>query len=167
MFRLEPLSEQVIVITGASSGIGLATARMAADQGAAVVLAARTEQALTKAVHEIGAAEGRAVGGMRRLSPRGAGARGGSCHREFWAHRHLGEQRRGGHLGPDRGGVGGGHAPAFRDQLLGRSPGIPGGATYLKRHGGALINTGSMASDRAIPLQGIYSKTKHADNGFS
>ena len=34
--RLKRLSDQVIVITGASSGIGLATARMAAAQGAAV-----------------------------------------------------------------------------------------------------------------------------------
>ncbi len=29
--RLKPLNEQVIVITGASSGIGLATARTAAE----------------------------------------------------------------------------------------------------------------------------------------
>jgi len=35
------LEEQVIVITGASSGIGLCTARMAAEAGAAVVMAAR------------------------------------------------------------------------------------------------------------------------------
>lgn len=38
---LKPIDEQVIVITGASSGIGLVTARMAARQGACVVLAAR------------------------------------------------------------------------------------------------------------------------------
>lgn len=31
---LKPLQNQVIVITGASSGIGLVTARMAAKQGA-------------------------------------------------------------------------------------------------------------------------------------
>ncbi|TXN50031.1 short-chain dehydrogenase, partial [Methylobacterium sp. WL18] len=30
----KPLREQVVVITGASSGIGLATARMAAGRGA-------------------------------------------------------------------------------------------------------------------------------------
>ncbi len=32
--RLKPLQEQVIVVTGASSGIGLVTARMAAKRGA-------------------------------------------------------------------------------------------------------------------------------------
>ena len=34
--KLKPLSEQVIVITGASSGVGLTIARMAAKRGAAV-----------------------------------------------------------------------------------------------------------------------------------
>ncbi|MFD0937556.1 SDR family NAD(P)-dependent oxidoreductase, partial [Methylobacterium trifolii] len=38
----KPLREQTIVVTGASSGIGLATARMAAQAGARVVLAARS-----------------------------------------------------------------------------------------------------------------------------
>ena len=48
MPKLKPLSEQVIVITGASSGIGLATASMAAKKGARVVLAARNEDALDR-----------------------------------------------------------------------------------------------------------------------
>src|SRR5262249_45333474 len=43
-FKTKPLKDQVIVITGASSGIGLATARMAAGRGARVVLAARNAQ---------------------------------------------------------------------------------------------------------------------------
>jgi NADPH:quinone reductase-like Zn-dependent oxidoreductase len=46
--HLKPLSQHVIVITGASSGIGLATAQMAAERGAAVVLAARHEEALRR-----------------------------------------------------------------------------------------------------------------------
>ena len=40
--RLKPINEQVMVITGATSGIGLCTARMAAERGARLVLAART-----------------------------------------------------------------------------------------------------------------------------
>ena len=41
----KPLKDQVIVIMGASSGIGLATARMASERGAKVVLVARTDEA--------------------------------------------------------------------------------------------------------------------------
>ena len=41
--RLKKLREQIIVITGATTGIGLATARLAASRGAKLVLAARDE----------------------------------------------------------------------------------------------------------------------------
>lgn len=50
---LKNLEDQVIVITGASSGIGLVTARMAAEKGAKVVLAARNEDALKELVDEL------------------------------------------------------------------------------------------------------------------
>lgn len=43
----------MIVITGASSGVGLATARMAAEQGAKVVAVARNEGALCQLVEEL------------------------------------------------------------------------------------------------------------------
>src|SRR4051812_24491256 len=59
--RHKPLREQVIVITGASSGIGLATARMAAKQGARLVLAARSADVLAQTASEIEAEGGRAV----------------------------------------------------------------------------------------------------------
>ncbi|HET8783916.1 MAG TPA: SDR family NAD(P)-dependent oxidoreductase [Pyrinomonadaceae bacterium] len=49
-FRLKPLSQQTIVITGATSGIGLCTARMAAKRGANVVAIARNEAALCELV---------------------------------------------------------------------------------------------------------------------
>src|SRR5690349_3657450 len=44
--RLKPVSDQVMVITGASSGIGLATALMAAERGARLVLIARSGETL-------------------------------------------------------------------------------------------------------------------------
>lgn len=51
--KLKKLKDQVIVITGASSGIGLVTARMAAAKGAKVVAAARNEEALKQLVEEL------------------------------------------------------------------------------------------------------------------
>ena len=59
--KLKPLSEQVIVLTGASSGIGLATAVMAAEQGAKLVLAARSSETLDELVQEITAQGGQAI----------------------------------------------------------------------------------------------------------
>jgi NADP-dependent 3-hydroxy acid dehydrogenase YdfG len=44
--RLKPVAEQVVVLTGALSGIGLATTRVLADRGAKLVLVSRNEAAL-------------------------------------------------------------------------------------------------------------------------
>src|SRR4051812_12854043 len=59
--KLKPLQEQVIVITGASSGIGLATAELAAERGAKVVLSARSREATSEIVDRINAAGGEAL----------------------------------------------------------------------------------------------------------
>src|SRR3954471_115480 len=60
-FKHKKLKDQTIVITGASSGIGLVTARMAARQGARLVLVARSEEALRGLAEEIMAAGGNAI----------------------------------------------------------------------------------------------------------
>jgi hypothetical protein len=38
---------------------------------------------------------------------------------------------------------------------------------HLRGRGGALINVGSVASDNAIPMLGVYSASKHAVRGFT
>src|SRR6266536_5304618 len=53
MARKKPLSEQVVVVTGASSGLGRAIARGAGERGAKVVVTARNAEALDDAVREI------------------------------------------------------------------------------------------------------------------
>src|ERR1700712_103399 len=58
---LKPIADQVIVITGASSGIGLSTAYRAAAQGARVVLASRNGEALQEIVQHIRNDGGRAI----------------------------------------------------------------------------------------------------------
>src|ERR1044072_225786 len=59
--KLKKLGEQVLVITGASSGMGLVTAREAARRGAKLVVAARAEEALRRLVEEINSQGGEAV----------------------------------------------------------------------------------------------------------
>jgi short-subunit dehydrogenase len=54
-------SEKVVVVTGASSGIGAASARAFAAEGATVALAARTEDALNDLAAEIRRRGGRAI----------------------------------------------------------------------------------------------------------
>ena len=51
--KKKPLAEQVVVITGASTGLGRAVARGAGERGARVVVAARNGEALDRAVDEI------------------------------------------------------------------------------------------------------------------
>jgi NAD(P)-dependent dehydrogenase (short-subunit alcohol dehydrogenase family) len=53
MARKKPLKDQVVVVTGASSGLGRAVARLAGRRGAKVVVTARNSEALDACVREI------------------------------------------------------------------------------------------------------------------
>jgi NADP-dependent 3-hydroxy acid dehydrogenase YdfG len=55
------IKDKVVIITGASSGIGEATAKLLASKGAKVVLGARRENQLKQLVDEIKSAGGQAV----------------------------------------------------------------------------------------------------------
>src|SRR6476659_4985676 len=58
------LEAQVIVITGASSGIGKATAKMAAKAGARLVLVARSENAIEELAAHINSEGGEGIAVM-------------------------------------------------------------------------------------------------------
>lgn len=168
--KLKPLNEQVLVITGASSGIGLVTARMAAQKGArGLVLAARSDSALTQLEQEINAAgKTQAVAvvtdvadenAMREVA-RKANERFGGF--DTWINNAgVSIYGRLTEVSNDD------HRRLFETNFWGVVHGSRIAVEHLRQRGGALINIGSTLSDRAIPLQGMYVASKHAVKGFT
>lgn len=68
--ELKPLSEQVVVIAGASSGIGRDAALRFAEAGSKVVVAARSADGIESLVHEIEVQGGQAVSAVCDVSDR-------------------------------------------------------------------------------------------------
>src|SRR5256884_4529932 len=60
--KMSNITDKVVVITGASSGIGESTAKLLATQGAKVVLGARRSNRIDAVVQEISASGGKAIG---------------------------------------------------------------------------------------------------------
>ncbi len=166
--KLKPLEEQVMVITGASSGIGLATARRAVASGVRVVLTARNEEALANVTESLTADGGQAVAvpadvadraAMQRVADTAAQRFGGF---DSWVN-NAGVSIYGRLDEVDEADS----RRMFDTNFWGMVHGSLIARRHLLSRGGALINIGSVASDQALPLQGMYSATKHAVKGFT
>ncbi|MFC7543936.1 SDR family oxidoreductase [Siccirubricoccus deserti] len=160
---MKPLSRQTIVITGATSGIGLATTRMATERGAAVVLAARNEDALRRLAEEIRGRGGRVEYQVADVAdPVQVDAVAAMAVKAFggfdsWINDagafiygrmedvSLTDQRR-----------------LFDVTYWGVVHGTLAAARHLRERGGAIVNVGSVLGDRAIALQGPYCAAKGA-----
>jgi NAD(P)-dependent dehydrogenase (short-subunit alcohol dehydrogenase family) len=166
--RLKPLEEQVLVITGASSRIGLVTAKQASQRGACVVLAARNEKDLHQATEDIRRCGGRAAFAVADVADAAqVDAIADTAIREFgridtWVNNAAVSMY---------GRITDLTIDDMRQQMdvnyWGQVYGSRTAVPHLRHNGGALINVGSALSDRAIPLQGGYCAAKHALKAFT
>lgn len=163
--RLKPLSEQTLVITGASSGIGLATACEAVRRSAAVFLVSRNAPVLKQITRELRKDGGRAAylaidvaeeGAAERIAAAAIEAFGGfdtwvndAAVTSYGTLEELGmaEQRR-----------------IFDVNYFGMLQGCLAAVRHFRERGGpgAIINLGSVLSDRTIIKQPAYSAAKAA-----
>jgi NADP-dependent 3-hydroxy acid dehydrogenase YdfG len=167
--HLKPIRDQVLVITGASSGIGRATALRFARRGASVVPIARGEAALESLRREIERFGGRAHPVVADVAdwPQVERAAEEAVDRfgriDTWvnnaavalyatvAEADVEEMRRVLDVG-----------------LLGTVHGVKAALPHLQRQGrGAIINVASALGLRAVPLQAAYCAAKHGVKGFT
>ena len=164
----KPLDQQVIVITGATSGIGLATARAAAKEGARLVLAARSAKDLRTVAQQLETAGAHVATVAADVARPEDVARIAEAARSHFGGFDTWVNNAGvGIFGRLEDGTASDHHRLFETNFWGLVNGSLEALKHLKQHGGALINLGSVVSDVAIPMQGMYSASKHAVKGFT
>ena len=163
------LDRQVVVITGASQGIGRETALQFATRGASVVVAARNREALNELARQVERIGGQAevvvtdvaeAEQVDRLAQRAVDRFG---RIDTWVNNAAVSV----YASVDQ------LEPAEMEQvvrinLLGVMFGSRAAAMQMRRQGGGtIVNVGSALSERAVPLQSAYVATKHGIAGFS
>ncbi len=164
-----PLNEQVIVITGASSGIGRETALQFGRKGSVVILAARNVTGLEAVAGEIQKEGGTAyivptdVSSWEQVEQLAQQAVTYGEYIDTWVNCAAVALY--------------GKVPALeideidqvvRVNLLGTIYGAKAALGVMKRQGyGTIINVGSTLSHRSVPLQSIYCASKHGVKGFT
>jgi short-subunit dehydrogenase len=159
----------IVVITGASSGIGKATALAFGRRGDSVVIAARSRDAVDGAVREVEAAGGRAVGmiadvsrfdDLQRVAAETVAHFGGI---DVWINNaSVAEWSFIEAMEPD------GMRRVVEVDLLGVMYGCRAALPHLRARGrGVIINVASALADRAVPLLSTYCAAKAGVKSFS
>jgi NAD(P)-dependent dehydrogenase (short-subunit alcohol dehydrogenase family) len=165
--RKKPLHEQVMVVTGASSGVGRAVGRAAGERGAKVVVGARGEEGLDAAVEEIERAgsEALAVAGdvaEREYNDelvRAALERFGRID-TFVANAIVTVYAEVEHLEPDE------LRRVLDVNFFGVANGYWAALPALKESRGTFLHVSSALAYRGIPLQAAYCSSKAAARTF-
>src|SRR5215213_8553990 len=166
--RLKPVEEQVMVLMGASSGIGRETALRFAERDAKVVVSARSENGLTSLVEEIQAKGGEAiaipaeVSEFEQVKAVADGAVEAYGRLDTWIHLAAVllvascEDTT-----PEE------FERVIDVNLMGQVYGAMAALQHIKREdGGGLIYIISIGDKRSIPLQSAYCASKHGIDGF-
>lgn len=166
--KLKPISEQVVVLMGASSGMGRLSALRFAERGAKVVVSARGEEGLRSVVQEIRDAGGEAVyavadvtdfEAVKAVADRAVEEYG---RLDTWVHL----------AGTAVFATFEGHTPEEFKRvvdvtLMGQVYGAMAALPHIKREGrGALVHISSVEAKRAFPLHSAYGAAKHGIDGF-
>ena len=166
--KLKTAREQVVVVMGASSGIGRATALRFAAEGAKVVAAARSEAGLRSLVEQIRADGGEAtavvadvtsLAQVQSVAERAVEEYG---RLDTWVHLAAVLV-----VAPFEDVTAEEFARVIDVNLMGQVHGAMAALPQLRRTGGgALIHVSSMGAKRGVPLQTAYSASKHGIDGF-
>ena len=166
--QLKSIEEQVVVLMGASSGIGRETALRFARRGAKVVVSARGEEGLDSLVEEIQAEGGEAISvpadtskfeQVKAVADRAVQEYG---RLDTWVHlAAVGLFATFEQTTPEE------FERVIDVNLMGQVYGAMAALPHIKREGGgALIHVSSMGAKRSIPLQSAYCASKHGIDGF-
>jgi NAD(P)-dependent dehydrogenase (short-subunit alcohol dehydrogenase family) len=164
----KPVSEQVVVVIGASSGIGRATALAFAAEGAKVVCAARSVQALDTLVEQIRQQGGSAVAAPTDVAePSAVVALADLAEQQFgridtWVNAAAVSI-----WGRVEDITDAEFERVLRVNFLGQVHGVHAALPALRRAGGGVvIGVSSVEGVRAVPLHGPYTASKFALRAF-
>src|SRR3954469_25056665 len=165
--KLKPIDEQVVVIVGASSGIGRETALRFAERGSKVVVAARSESGLASLVKEIEARSGQGayavcdVSDFEQVKAVAETAVQTFGRIDAWVNvAAVSVYARFEETSPEE------FRRVIEINYLGQVHGSLAALPHLRQTGqGALIAISSVESIVSLPLHSSYSASKHAVEG--